>query len=203
MGEPESAVETLLSIDSAIATWLNQGVGRWGPADKAAELLVSDYLIPTIMSLALMSTWFLAWDSSDRSANQKGVLTALLGVGFSNLTVLIVNQFYFRERPFVAHDMEMLFYQPTDSSFPANPAAVAVAIAFGVFLYNRTLGLVLGGLAALWVLSRMYSGVFYLTDGLAGAAIGVSITYLFAILMRLIEPLPTTVLSIMRRFHLA
>ena len=196
-------MEGLLSIDSAIITWLNQWVGRWGVLDKAAELVVSDYLIPTILSLALMSTWFLAKDASDRAGNQKGVLVALLGVGISNLTVLIINQFYFRDRPFVDHELELLFYQPTDSSFPANPAAVAFAIAFGVFLYNRTMGVALGGLASLWVLSRMYSGVFYLSDGLGGAAIGVSITYIFSVLMRLIEPLPTTVLTIMRRFHLA
>ena len=196
-------MEGLLSIDSAIITWLNQWVGRWGVLDKAAELVVSDYLIPTILSLALMSTWFLAKDASDRAGNQKGVLVALLGVGISNLTVLIINQFYFRDRPFVDHELELLFYQPTDSSFPANPAAVAFAIAFGVFLYNRTMGVALGSLASLWVLSRMYSGVFYLSDGLGGAAIGVSITYIFSVLMRLIEPLPTTVLTIMRRFHLA
>ncbi len=196
-------MESLLSIDSAIITWLNQWVGKWGVLDKAAELVVSDYLIPTLLSLALMSTWFLAKDPADRAANQKGVLTALLGVGFSNLTVLIINQFYFRDRPFVDHELELLFYQPTDSSFPANPAAVAFAIAFGVFLYNRALGVALGGLASLWVLSRMYSGVFYLSDGLGGAAIGVCITYVFSLLMRLIEPLPTTVLSVMRRFHLA
>lgn len=196
-------MEGLLNIDSAIITWLNQWVGRWGVLDKAAELVVSDYLIPTILSLALMSTWFLAKDASDRAGNQKGVLVALLGVGISNLTVLIINQFYFRDRPFVDHELELLFYQPTDSSFPANPAAVAFAIAFGVFLYNRTMGVALGGLASLWVLSRMYSGVFYLSDGLGGAAIGVPITYIFSVLMRLIEPLPTTVLTIMRRFHLA
>ena len=139
-------MESLLSIDSAVVTWLNQWVGKWEVLDKAAELVVSDYLVPTLLSLALMSTWFLARDGSDRAANQKGVLTALLGVGFSNLTVLIINQFYFRHRPFVDHELELLFYQPTDSSFPANPAAVAFAIAFGVFLYNRALGVALSGL---------------------------------------------------------
>ena len=196
-------METLLSIDSEITIWLNQWVGRWAALDNVAELMVGDYFIPVVLSLTLLAFWFFGNNASERIANQKAVVAALLGVGFSNLTVLILNQLYFRDRPFVGHDLNLLFYQPTDSSFPANPVAVAFAISAGVFQRNRPLGSALGGLAALWGVSRVYAGVFHPSDVLAGAIVGVAMAYLFAMLLRKIEPLPTWVLDIARRFYLA
>ena len=182
---------------------MNQWAGRWSILDQVTDLVVSDYFVPVILSLTVFSLWFLGKDIASRDANQRAVLVALLAVGFSNLAVLIINQFIFRDRPFVDHELTVLFYQPTDSSLPANPAAVAFAMAAGVWQVTRSLGLGLYLLAALWGTSRVFVGVFYPSDVLVGAAIGVGMVYWFAFLMRNIEPLPTLVLGIARRFHLA
>ena len=138
-----------------------------------------------------------------RDAYQRAVLRALIAVGFANLVVLIFNQHYFRARPFEEHEIILLFYQPTDSSFPSNPAAVAFAMASGMWQGSRKLGLLLYGLAALWGLSRIFAGVFYPSDVVAGALIGVSISYLVGVALRLIEPIPTLVLRVSRTLHLA
>ena len=76
-------------------------------------------------------------------------------------------------------------------------------MASGMWQGSRKLGAFLYGLAALWGLSRVYAGVFYPSDVVAGALIGVAISYLVAVGLRLIEPLPTLVLRGARTLHLA
>ena len=196
-------METLLRVDEEIVLWLNQWAGRFGPLDALDKLVASDYLVPVSISLLLLAVWFAGKDPHSRDAYQRAVLRALIAVGFANLVVLIFNQHYFRARPFEEHEIILLFYQPTDSSFPSNPAAVAFAMASGMWQGSRKLGFLLYGLAALWGLSRIFAGVFYPSDVVAGALIGVSISYLVGVALRLIEPIPTLVLRVSRTLHLA
>ena len=196
-------MDALLEIDADIVLWLNQWAGRSAFLDATVKLVVSDYFVPVSMSLCLLAMWFVGKDSQARDAHQRAVLTALIAVAFANLLVLILNQHYFRDRPFVDHEVTLLFYQPTDSSFPANPAAVSFAMAASMLLGSRKLGLVLFGAATLWGLSRIYSGLFYPSDVIAGGLIGVGMSQLVAVALRLIEPVPTLVLRVTRRLHLA
>ena len=196
-------MEALRNIDTEVVLWLNQWVGRYDALDAATELIVSDYFIPVAMSLCVLAMWFVGSNPENRDTHQRAVLRALLAVGFANLAVLILNQYYFRARPFTEHELAQIFYQPTDSSFPSNPAAVAFAMASGVWQGNRRLGAFLYSLATLWGLSRIYAGVFYPSDVVAGALIGMVISHLIAVALRLIEPVPTMVLRGARTLHLA
>ena len=127
----------------------------------------------------------------------------MLGLGFASLAVQVMNHFLYRPRPFETLEVSLLFYKPTDSSFPANPVAVGFAVATGVWLWNRKVGAVLFGVAAAFALSRVYAGVFYPLDVLGGAALGAGISVLMAVVLRLIEPLPTLVLRLARAVYLA
>ena len=196
-------MEKLLELDTEIVLWLNQWAGRSAIGDALAKLIVSDYLIPVSLALCLLAMWLGGRDRERRNANQRAVLAALIAMGFANLVVLILNQHYFRPRPIAEHELTILFYWPTDSSFPANPSAVAFAIASGVWQTSRKLGTMLLALAVLWGVSRVYAGVFYPTDVAAGALIGIGMSLSVAVAMRLIEPVPTLVLRATRTFHLA
>ena len=196
-------MEKLLELDTEIVLWLNQWAGRSAIGDALAKLIVSDYLIPVSLALCLLAMWLGGRDRERRNANQRAVLAALIAMGFANLVVLILNQHYFRPRPIAEHELTILFYWPTDSSFPANPSAVAFAIASGVWQTSRKLGTMLLALAVLWGVSRVYAGVFYPTDVAAGALIGIGMSLSVAVAMRLIEPVPTLVLRATGTFHLA
>ncbi len=196
-------MEALLKLDTEIVLWLNQWAGRFAFLDAVEKLIVSDYFIPASMGLCLMAMWFVGSDPQHRDAHQRAVLVALACVGFASLVVLIINQHYFRDRPFVDHQLTLLFYQPTDSSFPSHPAAVGFTMASSMWQANRRMGALLYGLAALWGLSRIYTGVFYPSDVVAGALIGVVMSYLVALAFRLIEPIPTLALRGARTLHLA
>ena len=196
-------METLLDLDGRIVVWLNGGIGHFAFLDRAGYLAVSDYFVPLAMCFWMLGLWFFGKDNQERGRNQRAVLAAAIALGFANLAVLLLDQAIFRGRPFTRFDLATLFYEPTDSSFPSNPAAVAFAVATAIWLGNRRAALLLFGLAVIWCLARIYSGLFYPSDTLAGGLIGASIAWLVTLGMRRIEPVPTWVLNGARLLHLA
>ncbi len=196
-------MELLTRADESAFLWLNGWVGRFPALDAVARLVVSDYLVPVVLSLVLLGLWFAGGTSALRERNQRGVMTAVFGLALANLTVEAFNQFLFRPRPFSELEVSLLFYQPTDSSFPANPAALGFAIATGVWLWNRKAGSAMLILAAAYSISRVYAGVFYPLDIIGGAAIGTLVSLLAALALRLAEPVPSLVLRFARSLYLA
>lgn len=161
-------------MDSAITKWLNSGVGQSAALDNVMEVLVSDYFIPVTLSLLLLGIFFA--DNTDRKAPLRykvGAVTGMIAVGFSNWITIAINGILFRDRPYIEYDLILLFYKPTDSSFPANSAAIAFGIATGLFLANPRLGLIACALSILYGISRVYAGVHYPSDILVGACIGI------------------------------
>ena len=193
----------MATVDEKILLWLNSGVGRFEPLDTVVRALVSDYLVPVLFSLVLLGLWFWGADAQRRERCQRAVMVGMIGLGFASLAVMIINNNYFRARPFTEYELSLLFYAPTDPSFPANPAAIAFAVATGVWTASRRVGGVLYLVAALYVLSRVYAGVFYPSDVVAGALIGVVTSTLVIFGLRLIEPIPTLVLKMARALYLA
>ena len=192
-----------MPLEAELVAWLNQGIGRSYILDRLTYLLVSDYFLPLLMCFWGLGLWFHGRDAKERETNQRGVLASAISLGFANLAVLLLNQHYFRERPFIDQNLANLLYAPTDSSFPANPAAVAFAFAAGVWLKNRRAAVVLMFLAALWSVARVYNGLHYPSDVLAGGLIGAAVAWLTTLGLRAIEPLPTWVLRGARSLHLA
>jgi undecaprenyl-diphosphatase len=183
--------------------WLNAGIGRSAVLDGAGYLAVSDYFVPLAMCFWMLGLWFFGKDIQERGRNQKAVLAAAIALGFANLAVLLLDQAVFRGRPFTQFDLATLFYEPTDSSFPSNPAAIAFAVSTAIWLGNRRASPVLFGLAVVWCLARVYSGLFYPSDIVAGGLIGAGIAWLVTFGMWRIEPVPTWVLNGARFLHLA
>ncbi len=196
-------METLLELDGRIVLWLNRGIGQSALLDGAGSLAVSDYFVPLAMCFWMLGLWFSGSGSHARSRNQRAVLAAAIALGFANLAVLLLDQAVFRGRPFTQFDLATLFYEPTDSSFPANPAAVAFAMATAIWLGNRRAAIPLFCLAVVWCLARVYSGLFYPSDIVAGGLIGAGVAWLVTMGMRRIEPVPTWVLNGARFLHLA
>ncbi len=133
----------MANADEKIFLWINGLAGHFTPVDRFIQWAVSDYLIPVSMALALVGLWFVGNDKLTRQRHQIGVFIALTAMGLSNLSILIINQFYFRPRPFdplADLDVKLLFYPPTDSSFPSNAVAAAFGIAFSVWGVNHRIG---------------------------------------------------------------
>jgi len=195
--------DAFIRADEAVFLWLNHWVGHFPAWDAIVKVFISDYFVPSTLSLCLLGMWFAGRDAADRNRNQRAVIWAMVALGFANLAVFIINQHFFRPRPFVGHEVTLLFYQPTDSSFPANPAAIAFAMAAGVWARSNKLGLIFGFFGVIWAFGRVYAGVFYPLDVPGGAAIGITIALLTGLFLRLLNPIVVLVLRVLAYFHLA
>ncbi len=184
--------------DETVFLWLNGLVGKLPFFDRIVELVVSDYLIPVSLALALVGMWFAGGDKLTRQRHQIGVFVALSAMALSSLAVFTINAAYFRPRPFEDLEVTLLFYAPTDSSFPSNPAAAAFAIAVAVWAVNRRLGSLLLTAAALYGFARVYAGVHYPLDIVSGALIAIVVTFMTFKIKDLLDPIPTWVIKVGR-----
>ena len=192
----------IINLDKSLMSWLNQWTGQFPVIDFIVRLLVSDYLIPIIFSLGLFSLWFWNINIKTRTKFQLSVLQAIAAFSLSNLTVFILSIYVTRMRPFISQDLNLLFYKPTDPSFPSNPTATAFAIAHSINMINKKLGICAYILSSLWGLSRLFAGVNYLSDIIAGAIIGILISQFLYLIFQKIPTIPLLVIRFTRFFHL-
>jgi undecaprenyl-diphosphatase len=191
------------SADWEVFKAINDQAGRFWILDKLSNAFVNDYLVPVGAALVLFSLWFWGRERSERERNQWVMVHAALSVGLAVLAVDLLNAYYFRDRPFVNHEVNLLFYQPTDSSFPSNPAAVVFAVAAAVGMAHPRLGAGVAALGLCQGLARVYAGVCYPLDVLGGAGIGVGAAIAAYVTLRLLEPLPQAFLGFWRGLYLA
>ncbi len=165
-------------LDYQLFVVINQFAGQWPWLDALARLFLNDYFVPTVIAATLLALWFEGVPVDRRVLNQKAVLVGALSALLTNIILKIINLLYFRLRPFHTHDVNLLFYQPTDSSLPSNAAAFAFAVGAGVWLYQQRWGWFLLAIATLFGLSRIFGGVHYPLDVLVGAGLGCFSTWL-------------------------
>lgn len=186
-------------VDRAIVTWLNGLSGRVPVIDDLARMIASDYLMPTLFSLAMFGLWFGGRTAKERARFHYWVLIGISSIGLSNVAVVLVNLAWDRPRPFEQlPEIHLMFYRATDPSFPANPVAIGFAAGAAAWMANRKFGYWVLGAAALYGLCRIYAGVFFPTDVLGGAAVGIVVTWLVTYLHRLFQPVTNLFIRLTR-----
>lgn len=193
----------MFALDWKLFQVLNGLAGQSRLFDTIVRLLVNEYIITTLMALVLMLLWFGAPNAETRERNQRAVLYAAATMIVANLLVKGLNLMVYRYRPFAENTVRLLFYRPSDSSFPSNAATVGFSLASAMWLLNRRAGIVMYVLALLFGLSRIVAGVHYPSDILGGMGVGLFSAYLVVRRSRFLDRLWSPTIGALRRILLA
>lgn len=129
-----------------------------------------------------------AWLWSRRSNSLEGIVTTTLA-GLSAVIALGVNHFISqavaRTRPcHVLHHVTTILGCANDYSFPSDHAIIAGALAMGLLIFSRRLGIFAVLVALFLAFSRVYAGVHYPGDVIAGLLIGALIAIVVWVVLR-------------------
>ena len=197
-------MDLLEKVDFALFQIINDLAGQSNAIDKLLSILASDYLIPAGMGLILYFSWFDSGNIEQRGYKQRTVIASITHMAAASLSILIINQLIFRERPFTSNEVNLIFYAPTDSSFPSNTAAGTLGIALPfIFSRGKSTGLILLGMSFTLSLARVYVGVHYPGDIIGGYMTSLLAFPISVTILKVCRPLQNKVLKTMRAFALA
>lgn len=180
----------MTTFDHSILFFLNQFAQRWPDFDNLVVILTNtDLLKGGIVMTVVWCAWF--YRSSEQHRLRAQLLAAIVGALIA-LFIARVMAFALplRTRPIL--DPALHFEPPsglpdqsnwtTWSSFPSDHAALFFALTLGVFRVSRKGGIILLAYVLLFIcLPRIYVGIHYPTDILAGLAIGFGASALLGI----------------------
>jgi len=141
---------------------LNQVAGQWLWLDAAAVFVAKyfEFFLIFILLAFLFGKFSKYW---------KMVLQALAAAVLSRFVFVNIIHFLLpRPRPFVDNAVNLLVERTNDPSFPSGHAAFYFAIATVVFYYSKDAGALFFFLGAILCLARVFVGIHWPSDILAG-----------------------------------
>ncbi|MBS4196568.1 phosphatase PAP2 family protein [Lederbergia citri] len=185
-----------MNLDYRLFELINQFAGKNDILDQIV-ILFSKFG-PNLFGLVFVWLWFSK--SGEKFENRKIVLFAFTITIFVLGIDKLIEMMYFRPRPFVDHAVTLLSTtSDSDPSFPSNHSAGAFGLAFAMFWRKRKIGSILIILSFAMALSRIYIGVHYPLDVMAGACIAIIVSAFVYSQRRLIEPLFNRIIHLFSR----
>jgi undecaprenyl-diphosphatase len=167
---------------------INGLAGKSHLLDKI-EISLSKYAF-VIYALILLFMWF-------RSVDYKktvfyAVITAVVALGGN----AIIHKLFYEPRPFVTHQVNLLYQHVRDSGFPSDHAAGVFSISIVILMRHRKFGFLTIVLATLVGISRVFVGHHYPYDVLAGVCVAIIAANIVSALRKMLEPLFQVLLNI-------
>ncbi len=181
------------AVDQWLLSLMSRVVGHSPVVTHVAEFIVNMYLVKgTILISLLWWIWFrrdnATADKREAMIRDREIVVIAIASGLVALVVgrLLAHYLPFRLRPIYEPQLRAFYPDAappellprTWSAFPSDHAMLWCAIAGAIFLASRVAGIyALIHTAVLVGLPRIYLGLHYPTDVLAGAAIGIGIVF--------------------------
>lgn len=158
-------------MDTSLFQVINNLAGNWGVAD-ALGVFAAVVLLPLMGVLLVLASATVKRLREEHfwELPLKALVAAGVAFGVREVLGVLVG----RARPFVtlADVQPLIAMDSTHDSFPSGHAAAAFAIALVVWKHDRDWGAAFLILATLVALSRVFVGVHYPSDIVAGALLG-------------------------------
>jgi undecaprenyl-diphosphatase len=176
-----------VNLDSTILLWLNHFAGWSGSLDALVYVISDNPLAQAAVPVTIL--WFLWFRDAQPSRARRAreliistVLGAAAGILLARVLALLLP---FRTRPMATPGLGYHVMNPawdkglyTWSSFPSDHAVLFFALATGITVISRRLGIAVLAYAALIDgLPRVYLGYHYPSDIAAGALLGSVLAY--------------------------
>jgi undecaprenyl-diphosphatase len=176
------AATSINAFDDSIVHWLNAMVGRSPMFDKAMAFVSGNALIQGALFISIF--WYY-WFSPADDANRKRTREHLLCTFAGGMVAIVVGRVLaltlpFRMRPRFEPSLHFVLPQGLDpgtfwdwSAFPSDHAVMFSALATGLFFISWRVGLLsLLYTIVIVLFPRLYLGIHYATDIIAGTAVG-------------------------------
>jgi undecaprenyl-diphosphatase len=168
-----------MNLDLIIFNFINGYAGKWPWLDYFG-MFCADYLgyvLLVILFFLLAYNFKKYW---------KMALEAVIAAVFTKFVlVAIIRWLWFRPRPFVALNFIPLINQSaSEASFPSGHASFYFALSTIVYLYNKKLGITFYVASFLIIIARVFAGVHWPSDVLAGAILGILMGWILNKLFR-------------------
>jgi undecaprenyl-diphosphatase len=169
-------METLAGIDIALLRWIHTG-WRCGALDAFFITLTNGRIFLVPLALA----WIYLLARGGRRGRELAVAFAVTLLLTDQISSHVIKPWVGRTRPcFSVPGVTALVHQIRSASFPSSHAANSFGAATLIALHDRRWAGAAWGIAALVGISRVYVGVHYPSDVLAGALLGVLCALLVA-----------------------
>jgi undecaprenyl-diphosphatase len=156
-----------MNLDFLIFQTINNFSGKFLFLDKIAIFFAeyAGYLLLLVLALLLIK---------DFKKYKDLVIKSLLAAFVSRFVIAeIIRHFYFRARPFIENAVNLLITHKPTASFPSGHASFYFALSAVVYFYNKKLGAIFFLTSFLMGISRIYCGLHWPSDILAGALVGI------------------------------
>lgn len=173
------------SFDTSIIDWLNQFAHRWRWLDEGVVMLTNIELAKGgVLMVVLWWAWFRGGPQERR--NRSIVVTALV----ASVVAILIGRFLahalpFRDRPFntAGYEFSLPFSADPDyfsglSAFPSDHAVLFAALTLCIFVISRPVGIAVAAFVTAFVfVPRLYVGLHWPTDIIAGSVLGAGIAW--------------------------
>nr|WP_255287118.1 undecaprenyl-diphosphatase [Bacillus cereus] len=154
-------------IDHKLFLLINNHVEKSGIIDNIMIFFAeyAQYMFPLLLIMLCLT----------KQVNSKfATFQVILAFSLTYTKIKLFKLFIYRDRPFISHvDINQLVEHTANSSFPSNHATSAFVIAMTIWFFYKRLGTACLILAIFISFSRVWVGVHYPFDVLAGATLGI------------------------------
>ena len=109
----------LLNVDYTVFTWINGLAGRNQFVDTIMRTFCNDHLVPFTLGFLVIVLALHGRNRLQDRDNLAAVVRLVMTLAIATAILQLIVVFVHRPRPFIDHEVNLLFYRPTDWSFPA------------------------------------------------------------------------------------